>query len=159
MELVNNYDVEMMDEINGLLEELSYYNSDALIEDLRNIIIETYNKGTLDLDGCLMNLGDFESAKETEKALIRAVEWEQGLDGGDIMEILTNFSWFIKQLSDNYIFYYKYTLSSLAEELLRQDIEDGSISERLAYFIDMDLYCKSLKNRGYIEVQDGILYY
>ena len=159
MELINNYDVEMMDEINGLLEELNYYNSDVLIQDLRDIIIETYNKGALDLDGCLMNLGDFESAKESEKALIRAVEWEQGFSKGDLIEILTDFKWFISQLSDNYIFYYKYTLLALSEEFLRQDIENGDISERLADFIDMDLYCQNLEGNGYVEVEDGVLYY
>ena len=159
MKLMNSYDANIMEEINELIDGLDWQYSRGLIEDLRSTLIENYNQGNLNLDDCLMSLGYFESARESEKALIRVVEWDQGFDNNDIMDILTDFKWFIRQLSDNYIFYHEYTLLDIAEEFLRQDIADGSISERLANFIDMDLYCNNLEDNGYIETEDGVLYY
>ena len=159
MKLMNNYDVEIMEEINELIDGLNWQYSRGLIDDLRSTLVETYNQGILDLDSCLMSLGNFANSSESEKALIRVVEWDQGLDNNDIMDILTDFKWFIRQLSDNYIFYHEYTLLNVAEELLIQDIENGDISERLADFIDMGLYCKNLEDSGYIETEDGVLYY
>lgn len=159
MELINSYDTEMIEEINELIDYLNWQYSGGLINDLRSTLVETYNQGTLDLDSCLISLGNFVNSRESEKALIRVVEWDQGFDKGDIMDILTDFKWFISQLSDNYIFYHEYTLLDVAEELLMQDIENGNISEYLAGFIDMGLYCKELEDNGYIETEDGVLYY
>lgn len=159
MKLMNSYDVEIMKEINELIDDLSCHYSSGLIEDLHSTLIETYNQGNLDLDSCLTSLGDFVDSSESEKALIRAVEYEQGFDNGDIMDILTDFKWFIMHLSDDYTFYHEYTLLNIAEELLIQDVEDGNISENLANLIDMGLYCKELKYNGYIETDEGVLYY
>ena len=159
MELINSYDTEIIEEINELIDDLNWQYTEGLIYDLRSTLIETYNQGTLDLDSCLISLGNFVNSSESEKALIRVVEWDQGLDNNDIMDILTDFKWFIRQLSDNYIFYHEYTLLNVAEELLIQDIENGNISKHLADFIDMDLYCKNLEDNGYIETEDGVLYY
>lgn len=156
---MNSYDVEIMEEINGLIDDLSCHYSRDLIENLHSTVVETYNQGNLDLDSCLTSLDDFVDSSESEKALIRVIEWDQGFDNNDIMDILTDFEWFIKQLSDNYIFYYDYTLLSVAEELLIQDIENGNITEDLAGFIDMSLYCKELEYNGYIETDEGVLYY
>lgn len=159
MKLMNSYDANIMEEINELIDGLDWQYSSSLIEDLHSTVVEAYNQGTLDLDSCLMSLGDFVNSSESEKALIRVVEWDQGFDKGDIMDILTDFEWFIRHLSDDYTFYHEYTLLNIAEELLIQDIENGNISEHLAGFVDMGLYCKNLEDNGYIETDEGVLYY